>query len=489
MLWSVLLNAALANPIVVWLEPAAPDEKAVQKVENNVGPSTQLYHLDLAFPPEPASDADVAAYKALRDSVTDARERWDGFEVEFDLAKQLEEKINAITVIRDERDADALIEALCMQGAAVDRAFEDVDLQEGARAEPFRVKFDGGKRFLIEPWVLALAIDSDHKLGMDVAEQATFPDLQKLQDEVSDLKSGTLDLSAVPPGATLVLDGTPQAVADKLTLRPGTHYVHFLRDGVVGGRNRVTITPGQTSKLPVKVDAEELAVARTKLLDGTTTGFPEDVKSSLDALGKYYKDSVFVAANDDGRVEIQPYAQGAALLKQQLVTFTFTGDIGPELVISPIFDDSDGANITGIGASASLGAELGISYGALAGGMDLVFTPGRTVSFANKAHDANITTSALPQPWGGVGVYALRPIGTSPYLFLVGTYSWLGPAHYAPGARLTLGIPFETAKQWLRITLGGSAAKQPDADWAAYYAGSEVPMYTMFLRVGIGSGF
>jgi hypothetical protein len=494
-MWSLLLSAALAapaaagSPVIVWLEPTAPDAKAVQKVENDVGPGTQLYHLDLAFPPEPASEADVAAYKKLRDGVTVARERWDDFEVELGLARQLEEQINAITVIRDERDSDALIDALCMQGAAIDRAFEDLDFQEGAQAEPFRVKFEGQKKFLIEPWVLALAIDSDHKLGMDVAEQATFPDLQRLQDAVNDLDSGTLDLSSVPAGATLVLDGTPQAVGSTLTLRPGTHYLHFMRDGVVSGRNRVAIQPGETAKLPVLVDAEELATARTKLLDGTTTGFPEDVKKALTALAAYYKGPVFVAASDDGKIEIQPYAQGAALLKQQLVTFTFTGDIGPELIITPLFDEAEGANITGIGASASLGGEIGVSYGAVAGGMDLAFTPGRTVSFANGDKTANIHTSALPQPWGGIGVYGLRPIGTSPYLFLVGTYSWLGPAHYAPGARLTLGIPFETPKQWLRVTIGGSAAKKQAANWDAHFGGTDVPMYTMFLRVGIGSGF
>lgn len=478
-------SVALAGPIVVWFEPNPPPEKALAKVEKLAGPTGQLTHVDLAFPPQPAGDADVAKYKALRDTVASSRAKWEDFEVEFGIATDLGAVLDSVDVIRDERDADAMIEARALQGAAVLRAFDAQDFQEGARAEPFRVQFTG-MPFLNGPWLEALAIDPDHALGQDVADQATWPDLQKLQERVATLADGTIDLSKLPPGASLVIDGTPFAGTGTAPLRPGHHYIHVVRNGVICGRSEVMINPGETTPLPMLVDPDELAAARTQLLSGTTTGFPEDVKKGLDALAAYNKGPVFVAAIDDGKVVIEPYAQGASLLKQQVITFLLTGDLGPELIVSPIFDDSDGANVTAPGAAGSLGIEFGASYGAIIGGLDAALTPGKTITFAAPDHLSNRSMSAFPQPFGGIGLYVLRPIGTEPYLLLAGTYGWNGPAHYAPGARLTVGIPLAAEHTWLRVTAGGTAASTSAWD---DQLGTTTPMYTMFLRIGLASGF
>lgn len=479
-------HLAYAGGVVIWLEPTAPGEKEVAKVEKKAGTATHLTHVDLAFPPEPVIDADTAKYKTLRDAVALARSKWDDFEVEFQIATDLETALAAIDVIRDERDADMIVEARALQGAAVFRGFDPTDFQEGVRAEPFRVQFVGSS-FLNRPWLEALAIDPDHKLGQDVADSATFPDLQKMQDEVALLSDGAVDLAGLPTGASLVIDGVPFTGSGTVPLRPGGHYLHVLRNGVVSGRTEITIAPGTTTPIPLLVDAAELDAARTQVIAGNTTGFPDDVKKAIDQIAANYPGPIFVAANDDGKIDILPYARGAALLKQRPVTVVVAADVGPELVVSKLFDDSDGKATTAPAVSAGLSLEVGIYNGVILGGLDGAFTPGQTVTFANGAESKNISTSALPQPWGGVGLYVLRPVGQTPYILLAGTYSWLGPAHMAPGGRVTIGIPLKDDGSWIRITVGGSAGSDVMKAWQADYSGT--PMYDGFLRVGLAQRF
>lgn len=487
-LWAVSATPAeAAEGLVVWMEPTVPSEKATSKAANMAGELDHVAHADLAFPPQPVSDADAQRYSALRDAVASSRSKWEEFEVEYGIATDLEAALDAIDITRDVRDVDALIEARALQGAAVHRAFDPQDFQEGERARVFRFT-PPGTAHLNRPWVVAVALDPDHKLGQDVAESATFPDLQKLQEELRGLADATLDASALPPGTELVVDAVPTDGSAAIALRPGEHYVHVVRNGVVAGRSVLEVLPGDTVTLPMLVSPDELQAARTQVIAGATTGFPEDVKTALDAIAGRHGGPVFIGAVDDGKVVLLPYARGAQLLKQRIVTVVATGDIGAQVLVSPLFDESGGELITAPGAGGSLGVEIGIFNAVLLGGCDLAFTPGHTITYGNKDLTDNVATSAMPQPWGGFGLYALRPIGDAPTLLLAGTYGFNAPAHMAIGARATLGIPIDEGGTWIRITLGGSSASDVREDWKAVYP-AETPMHTLFLRVGFGALF
>jgi hypothetical protein len=478
--------SALAAPVVVWMEPAVPDAKVVQKTANRTGDAQQLAHAALAFPAQPLSDVDKQRYEALRAAVVASRARWDEFDVEFGIATDLETALSAIDVIRDERDADAIIEARSLQGSAVLRAFDPTDFQEGERASPFRVQY-GTAPFLNRSWVDALAVDADHKLEQALVDPSTWPDMQKMQDSYASLPDGKLDLTGLPAGVKLMIDGRAADTKDaQLPLRAGAHYVYADRDGKVSGRARIEISPEATTPLPVLVSKDELAAAHARVMAGDASSLEGDVKTALDGIAAANGGGpVYVAANEGSKVVLLPYTKNALLVKQTPVTLLLDADIGPELVVSPIFNDSAGANVTSPAVSGSLGVELGITYGAILGGMDAAITPLNTIDYGNSDSSANVTTFALPQPWGGVGAYVLRPTGHNPTLLVAGTYGWDGPANMAFGARATVGIPLKDEGSWLRVTLGGSTSSKSLWDETL---GRTIPMHVLFLRVGLGEG-
>jgi hypothetical protein len=331
-----------------------------------------------------------------------------------------------------------------------------------------------------------MAVHPEHRVGQSEAETATWPEFSAFQDETSQLGDATLNLSNLPQGFLAVVDGQPiDAGAASLSLRPGTHFLHAVRDGVLHGRARIEVAPGDSLTFPVLVTRDEVGGVHVQVLSESTTGYHDDVKRALEELTAFHAGPVFVAAvNDNGRVVILPYARGAMLIAQRPVTFLFTGDLGPVIVVSPLFDDDDGSLVTAPGFSGELGIEFGIYNAAVIGGMDLAITPGHTVRYANEEETANITTSVLPQPWGGIGVYGLRPVGDAPYMLLAATAGWNGPAHIGVGGRVTFGLPTDGAG-WARLTLGANTAARSMWD----EGDDKTPMQVFFARFGFGTGF
>ncbi|HCH66800.1 MAG TPA: hypothetical protein DFR83_28615, partial [Deltaproteobacteria bacterium] len=115
----------------------------------------------------------------------------------------------------------------------------------------------------------------------------------------------------------------------------------------------------------------------------------------------------------------------------------------------------------------------------LIGGSDVSLTPANVVTYDN-----NKTASILPQPWGGAGVYVLRPTGSTPTMLLAGTYGWNFPGHLAFGGRVAFGIPIDENKTWFRLVIGGDAA--PTSMWDGDL--KDISMYRMYLRFGLAGG-
>lgn len=482
-------NAAEAGGLVVWLEPVTPVDKPLKRAQHLAGEVSHRAHPDLAFVAQPAGAADDDAYKKLREVIATSRARWDEFEVEYGIATDLGAALAAITVIRNEADRDMVVEGRTLQGAAITRAFtrEAFVADPDGRAKEFRFVADAD--ILNKSWIEALALIPTHKIPQDRADASTWSELAGLQDAAAKLADATLDASALPAGATLWIDGSPAALTEgKATLRPGRHYLHVMASGAIAGRQAIEAAPGAAVGVAFAVDADELRAAHDILVsEHTIAGYPPDVTAALDGQTKVFAGPVFVGALDEkGHATIRPYGNNAKLVPQRPVTVALAGELGPEVFVSSIFDRSEnGDTITAPGVSGGLGLEVGIYNFILAGGGELAITPGNTIT--RRASDTeNSASSAIPGGWGGAGLYVLRPVRRQPLLALIGTYSFIAPAHVAPGARLVFGIPVgKDDGSWFRLTVGGSSV--PKSTWDR---GNEAtPLSALWLRVGITERF
>ena len=481
--------AAEAGGLVVWLEPVTPVEKPLKRAQHLAGEVSHRAHPDLAFVAQPAGVPDDEAYKKLREVIATSRARWDEFEVEYGIATELESALSAITGVRSEADRDMVVEGRTLQGAAITRAFtRDAFVADAdGRAKDFRFFADAD--ILNRPWVDALAMIPSHKIPQDRADASTWSELSSLQESATQLADATIDATALPAGVTLWIDGAPAALTDgKATLRPGRHFVHVVASGAIAGRQVVDAAAGAAVGVAFAVDADELRAAHDLLVaERTISGYPADVTAALDGQTKVFTGPVFVGALDeDGRATIRPYGNNAKLVPQRPVTVALAGELGPEVFVSSIFDRSEnGDTITAPGIAGGLGLEVGIYNFILAGGGELAITPGNTIT-RGASDTENTASSAIPGGWGGAGLYVLRPVRRQPLLAIIGTYSFIAPAHVAPGARLVFGIPVgQDDGTWFRLTIGGSSA--PKSMWDR---GNEAtPLSALWLRVGITERF
>ncbi|MBW2257287.1 MAG: hypothetical protein JRI25_22200, partial [Deltaproteobacteria bacterium] len=236
---------AIAAPVVVWFESDLPEEKYLRRAESAVGgDAIHLSHVELAFPPQPYTDADDDRLEAVRAEVIEAVAIWDQFDVEFGIATSLEVVLAKIDVARDRRNLEEIVDALLVQGAAVSRAFPLTEFREGDAAEPFRATVPGAR--VNRPWLVAMALTPDRNFTRsDLVDGGPWPDFKELREQLNGLPPGYLDVSKLPRGAIVVVDGRVVDRSERETeLRPGTHFLHVIRNDVVSGRQRLEIEAG-----------------------------------------------------------------------------------------------------------------------------------------------------------------------------------------------------------------------------------------------------
>lgn len=490
---------ALAGGVVVWLEPIVPDDKVRARTEKTTEADQHLAHSDLALTADPPADDDLKRYERLAEVLEQGRARWDEFEVELGIAREIEGVIASIDLVRSKRDRDDLVAARLFQGAAVVRAFEPETFAEGANAKPFREELPG--LVANRPWLQARALDPGRTYSRgDLGDGATFPELKAFSEAVADLQPGTVDLSLLPGGVVVFVDGVEQPSGTaEVEVPAGLHYVHVEKEGTVYGRRVLEVGPGGEVAFDVDVDAEEVSRAKTKVLDGVATGFPDDVKRALDQVARDSTEPVFLAALDErGREVIVPYAKGATLKKDPLATFLMGLEVGGGVVQSPYygyFEGKEPVDTSAPGATLGLNLELGIWHFAFLGGADAFWTPTATVPVGTGATDDTtspvLETPVVPNLWGGFGAYVLRPLPRRINLLLAGTYGLVSPGHYGFGGRIKLGIPVGEGL-WFRIV--GGAHHSPSTYWSADELDAvddpaELPLTSFWGRLGLGFSF
>jgi hypothetical protein len=375
-----------------------------------------------------------------------------------------------------------LISALLLQGSAVVRAFDASEFASDPRAADWRVVADGSAvpKPWVDAWALAGVAGRSSFLKTDFIDAAAWADWQRLSPAIGKLEGATLTWDARV--GEVFVDG--KAVpSGSVRVRPGLHWVHVVRDGMVSGRASVEVTAGSTSALPSRVSDADLASARELALAGSVMGMPASVEAGLEALARSRGGPLYLGASDAGKSEVVEWGEGARLLERSVFTAVLTADMGGGIQMSSLYEEAGGDNRLAGALSGGFGFDLGFSYFLLNLGVDVSVTPGSTVKFANEGGDDNVAVSVFPQPHAGVGVYILRPIADTPTLSIQGDVSWVGPAHLAYGGRIAVGVPIDAKKNWFRVVVGGSYG--PSTLWKL--PEDPVSMTSAWLRFGVGS--
>ena len=451
---------------LVWLQAEPPSEDLRQKAEKLIGSSAvHASWGDIAFPAAAFGKDDEARFAALDRAGTDARAKWDAFDAEREIAAGLGTAVSAVDVIRNEADRKLLASALLLQGAAALRIVPESDF---ATAEPVAgYRTFVGSSALVRPFVDALAIEPDGVWTRDdVLDGSAFTRLGAERDATKAAGKAKLEVAAMPGGVALVVDGRPlDPGATSAEIGPGKHYVHALVGGRISGRRVLDAVAGATVPFEPTVSRGELDAASARVLEGNKE-IPEDVATAATAVGTRNGalTPTFLATLDDkGKVQVLPYAGGAAFQKRAAVTVLLSGSVGGAVVNSSAFVGSEGTAKSAWGVGGNLGAEVGIYNLALYGGSSLVLTPGDAMRFA-VSETENTESNAYFQPYGGVGLYLPRPDAKKVLVLLGAHYAWMSPGAQGVGGRVAIGLPSGDGT-WFRIELDGlSAVQMPEFD-------------------------
>lgn len=466
---------------IVWMSPELPAPEIRAKAEKLVGASaSHASWSDIAFPATPFGKEDEARLAGVERARADGRAKWDGFDVEKDIAAGIESAVSTLDVLRDDADRKTLAAALLIQGAAVNRLVPEANFSTAESVGPFRVFL--GSTAAMKPFVNALALEPDATWEQaDLLETAAITRFGSTRVAADASGRAKLELAPMPTGVTLVVDGRPLTGASA-ELWPGRHYVHAMVNGAIAGRQVVEASAAGTVTVEPSVNREELDAASARVLEGSKD-LPEDVVTAVNALGKRTgaPTPTFVATLDDkGRVQVVPFGGGAAFQKKAAVTVILHGSVGGAAILSSAFVGKLGDPSFGYGVGGNLGVEVGIYNLAIYGGSSLILTPSEGMKFANAEGTENNSSSAYFRPFGGLGVYLPRPDARKA-LFLIGAdYGWMSPGSMGVGGRVSVGIPSGDGT-WFRIELDAMGGTQMKG-----FPAEGEPTVSAGVRLGFG---
>lgn len=464
----------LAPAVVVWLEPALPGIDALGRAARLTGGTpTHRAWSDLALAENDWTEEDRTRVLAVQTASDTARKRWNDFDVELGIAQQVAIAVDNVTVVRDDDDRKALVDALVLGGLAVTRAWPEARFPSADDAAPHRTLV--AARAMPRAWVDALALEPERAwTRAEVDDALGLALLETLKRELAALPPAKLEIPELPPGVELVVDGRPvPAGTAEVTLPPGRHYVHARVGGLVAGRDEFVVESGQVRRYPLRVDRAQLDAARTAALAGATD-LPPELTGALQTVStvKGQPARVYLASLDEkGRPEVVAWSGGAELIRPKPVTFVLAGDIGPAVVLGEGFASG---SATAPGFGGNLGAELGIYNFAVLGGATLYVTPTERLLQQNGTE-----TPMAVRPYGGMGVYLPRPRGGAANVLLGATYGAFLPGSSGFGALLGVGIPVSASGTWVRLSADVYSGTQQEG-----FAGAGTATRAAMFRVG-----
>ncbi|MFZ5475695.1 MAG: hypothetical protein ACOZNI_02870 [Myxococcota bacterium] len=485
MVVAAALAAEPAAPpaIVLWAQPEVPDEEIRKKAERLTGPAKHLAWADVALDLSPWSSEDEARLGALKQAATSARGKWDLFDVELGLARELDAACDNVQAVRDEADRKLLVDALLLQASAALRVVPESRFAAAEELASLRQQVGG--RPVAQALVDVLALEPERAwTRADVPDALTLTKLEALREDLRGQPRATLLVDPLPAGAVLVVDGRPQAtVPRELGLEPGHHYVHVLADGKIAARKELDLEPGGKASFAPFLTKDEVATARKAVVAGSREVGGDFIRAA-EAAGRRTNppSRTFVAAVDDeGTHRVLAWANGAQLVKRRVVTAVLAGDLGGGVIVSPAFAGEREDVTTAAAFGGDLSFELGITYAVLYGGASLSLTPSYRMKWNNTGELPNAESPVYVRPYGGVGLYLPRPRKDQPLLMIGGNYGWMSPGAMGPGARIAFGVPMSGDGTWLRFDLDGFAGTQQEG-----FPGEFEQTWMAAFRIGFG---
>ena len=484
MIASLLLLTGLAlaadgRAVVAWAAEAPPDARTRARVEKLTGAAEHVAWADLALAPSPLDGRDSARRTALETALASAESRWDAFDVEADLARELTAVVDDLTLLRDE-DRPFVERALLRAGAAALRVAPAEQWASSPAAAPFRTTLSG--KAVPTALVHLVALDPSRVWNRaDVPDAPTLAALETVRAALASLPEGELTVRKLPAGVALVVDGRPVGAGAPVKLAQGHHYVHVLANGVVAGRTELDVEAGATTAYGPTIELGEVEALRTQVLgDGTPTPTPV-LAEAIRARGQ--RAPIFLAALDEhGRVEVEPWENGARIARPKLVNTSLTTSLGVSQLTSSAFRDSEGTVQQGRGFGGAMELDVAVANLGVYAGTALTLSPGLEMGFAN-ASGSNQYLPAYLQPYAGVAVFLPRPAKRKFYAMAGAHYGWQSPGAMGPGLRAAAGIPVG-AETWLRVGVDGFFGTQMEGFPAE---GTETRLLS--ARVGLARAF
>lgn len=483
---NICSGLAYASPLTVWLEDEVPDAAVRERADNKTGGTEHTGLRTLLFPAVQVRPHDGTAVQDLRDAVAAGLDQWDEFEIELVIAQDLQVAMDDVGLLRSREDAEVMLDALVFQGAAVARAFDPEDFAKSKKAEPFRTVVGGAAvpTAWINAHALVTALGRDALSRQDFVDNNGWQDFQRVSSAITSQPMSHLTWN--PAAGELVLDGHPVTDTDgEVDVRPGVHHAYLVRDDAPCAAAVVSAPAGQTIPLPASATPDEVQRARQRVATGEATNLPESLASVISALEEVQGGPLYLGVVDDeGHMNLATFTADAVLRDKQLFSAVLFAEVGGGIQSTSLFNEvAEGKKPVAAAISGGAGVEFGISYFLIGLGVDGAITPARTISSANASSTENNASSVFVQPWGGIGAYILRPVSDTPTLSILGEVNWNSPAHLGYGGRLTLGVPLDSRRNWLRLSAG--ATYSPSTLWKL--PDDPLSLLTGWFRIGMGA--
>lgn len=426
------------------------------------------------------TEADADAYRQLSTTLRGVREYETRLDGELVIMRDLERAIDAIDIVRDDADREALYAALAYQGFAVQRYFDGDTTDEAS--VPYYV--DVLERSWVRPWVDALALAPDREpTAYDIAEapqRVAFSDARSVLKDA--LPAAVVLPQALPEGAQLVVGGEalPVTPGQAIQLLPGRHRLHLQVDGEVLTRWELSLQSAGEQTLSLPVDEAAWSAWVSSLEAGAPTALPTGLQDDIAALGE----PPFLARFEGGTLDL----------------FRLDAD-GVPTPVETRAKRSKPTRSSGVGWSVGVGLDGVVVYSGDFYTQDPTQPHNRaTVNAAGLALDVQATVEVGLFRFGG-GVDTAVPFGEAhvaltgdqgsmrvrPYVYGVAgirfaqiSAGFLFPYHPAAGLHLT--IPLYKGLELRGNGLIGFRGEQARADDTVYAR-------QRFSRFGVGLGW
>ncbi len=380
------------------------------------------------------TDADSAAVRALLDEHARCRPMLDEFDGELAIIRGLDGALDAVTLVRPS-DVDAVWSALVLQGLAVHRYFPDLSAADAAQAGVARTL---SARPENRPWADAIALlpdrmPSEAELGDEAARRA----YQEQRARALMVKAGAVELTGLPDGATVVVDGRPQAGA-RAMVPGGRHRVSVEVGGDVHLRARVDVAPGEVAAVPYLAVSADVAALAPRLAEA---GAAVRLEPAVVARLATFEGPVFLVAPGKRGPRVFEVKDGVAVLADAPARSAPSRERRPSLLVAVaeagVYDGdyllqnvdqgatedvstvNAGAPVVGVGGEVPLGP---VAAGA---GVDLLFPLGDFHSLPS----GDRTLRLRAHPYAAVGAGPVRA-----------TVGWWTPWHLGVGLRGALPL-------------------------------------------------